>query len=897
MYFIISGDLWQLPPIYDNLVTDNNNLDGRPECSPSHWEENFKIFYLTEKMRSQSDNYFSDLCDRVGRGNLTESDERWLQSRVIQTDSENSNESFKEGNLLIIVTTNMKKDFINKEKLSKLLPYERQYSCNSIDRVTNLPVGSKLPESMTKNPGKTGNLQEELILKVGAPVVITNNHSKQKYREDGIMNGARGFVQAIQTSIDNQERVEVVWIVFKNENIGKRYRHDHQHLRQSFNPGHENATPILPTRRNFKINFGNIEYQRQNFPLSLSYALTAHKCQGETLQEVIIDFGPDLEHKIRNYICSGSFYVALTRVREGNKVFLRSFDKSYIQVNKKIEEKVEAMIKYRGYEFRKIYLDHKIFEVDELEIKAGYLNINGLLDGNHGLYFNGDKNLQSLDFIVLAETKLTKEKGTSAIEASLSNWKILARYDSQDSRKHMGLMLLTSRASKFNGEVSITYQTAKRDASLQIEGIIMRLKCNLKFGFVYCRSAPTNPEIKAIIKYFDECNVLMGDLNLSHRVKQDQSKVDYLCGQSKFSALKEITRSISNNQLDYILLDENLRERSFVTSFNNFISDHKSITARIGLEENQFTKNFKIQINFDRESHRKSKMSKEDEEYDVTSTSDEEKSIKSSIDYSSDEYLTIDSNPREEGEISLQNQHFKRRFKNIDMSSCWLNSCLQLVLIGLDHSGSSIHLDSELGIELKRLRSNERETCLDPTIVKNIIVATEDTRIALRLSELESEIEDQIELQHQVEVVNKLRLDLYSGQQCVKDFFVCLVENTLSWPEVCSSFYFKVTHSTECCACNHLITSETTQLYVEIEVPPDNTNLNEYVEEFFNISELQAMHCEACQNLVQKAKRSKLTLGSESEFIIVILNRGIETLDGFELVKNCTSPTNDVFIR
>ena len=43
---MISGDLWQLPPIYDNLVTDNNHLDGRPEFSPSHWDDNFKIFYM-----------------------------------------------------------------------------------------------------------------------------------------------------------------------------------------------------------------------------------------------------------------------------------------------------------------------------------------------------------------------------------------------------------------------------------------------------------------------------------------------------------------------------------------------------------------------------------------------------------------------------------------------------------------------------------------------------------------------------------------------------------------------------------------------------------------------------------------------------------------------------------
>ena len=61
--FISSGDLQQLPPIYDNLVTDKNNLDGRPTCAPSHWNDNFKIFYLTEKMRSAQDPEFSDLCD------------------------------------------------------------------------------------------------------------------------------------------------------------------------------------------------------------------------------------------------------------------------------------------------------------------------------------------------------------------------------------------------------------------------------------------------------------------------------------------------------------------------------------------------------------------------------------------------------------------------------------------------------------------------------------------------------------------------------------------------------------------------------------------------------------------------------------------------------------------
>ena len=89
--------------------------------------------------------------------------------------------------------------------------------------------------------------------------------------------------------------MEVIWVVFKKETIGRLYRMENQHLRTTFNPGHKAATPILPERKKFKERFGNIEYQRTNFALSLAYAITAHKCQGETLDEVVIDFGPNKE--------------------------------------------------------------------------------------------------------------------------------------------------------------------------------------------------------------------------------------------------------------------------------------------------------------------------------------------------------------------------------------------------------------------------------------------------------------------------------------------------------------------------------------------------------------------------------------------------------------------------
>ena len=298
---------------------------------------------------------------------------------------------------------------------------------------------------------------------------------------------------------------------FNNEEIGRLYRFEHKHLRENFNPGHTLATPILPERKTFSMK--NVRYQRTNFALSLAYALTAHKCQGETLNEVIVDFGADKENNIKNFICTGSFYVAITRVREGSKVFLRSFHNSYIAVNEKIEEKVNAMRKFDSYQMKKIYLNEQIFIMENDELKFGYLNINGLIDGNHAEYLNEDKNLLCLHVLVLAETKLDSSFKNSSLSKILSRWDIIGRYDAEDSSKHMGLLLMTPRifSDKIRNEIkTITHQPAKRNNQLQIQGLIVRTSKSLTVGFIYCRSTPNMSEVKAIVKYFKECHALLG---------------------------------------------------------------------------------------------------------------------------------------------------------------------------------------------------------------------------------------------------------------------------------------------------------------------------------------------------------------------------------------------------
>ena len=83
-----------------------------------------------------------------------------------------------------------------------------------------------------------------------------------------------------------------------------------------------------------------------------------------------------------------------------------------------------------------------------------------------------------------------------------------------------------------------------------------------------------------------------------------------------------------------------------------------------------------------------------------------------------------------------------------------------------------------------------------------------------------------------------------------------------------------------------------------ITVPADNSNLNEYLEEVFNQSDLVTKKCEdGCNKIVQAQKRSQLVCGKETPFITVILSRWIETEEGFDVNRHRISSIDEVFIR
>ncbi len=344
---IACGDFYQLPPVFDDYIFLNNNLDGRPDCAPSHWNENYKIVYLTEKIRSQSDPKFGEVCDRVGKNEITKEDVEYLKCLVREDPYEESNEEYTSGKFSIIVTNNKLRATINQHKVNSLIPDEETISIDSEDICTNLASAPPLPNNLCYTKAK--NLPQSLILKVGTPVLITIND--RRYKEDGIVNGAKGFVDSFQMK---GTCVEVIWVVFNDKNIGQKLRRDKQYLRRIHSPSNPKATPIVKSSKYFSLHNDTIKYRRKQFPLISAYAVTTHKSQGSTLSRARLDFSSDENQTA--YIRPGSFYTAMTRVKNSNALFLKDFDRTYIVTDPRVPKNLEEMRRSRPYIYKKIYI-------------------------------------------------------------------------------------------------------------------------------------------------------------------------------------------------------------------------------------------------------------------------------------------------------------------------------------------------------------------------------------------------------------------------------------------------------------------------------------------------------------------------------------------------------------
>ena len=130
---------------------------------------------------------------------------------------------------------------------------------------------------------------------------------------DGMTNGAECIVEKIDYRVTNSNRPSIIWVSFPQTNIGKSYRKEYAHLYT--NNEDKTWTPILEITRQFKISKRHqSQVLRRQYPLRPAAAKTIHRCQGDTLNEVVVD----LPSSSREHM----HYVALSRVRNSSKLHI-----------------------------------------------------------------------------------------------------------------------------------------------------------------------------------------------------------------------------------------------------------------------------------------------------------------------------------------------------------------------------------------------------------------------------------------------------------------------------------------------------------------------------------------------------------------------------------------------
>ena len=119
-----------------------------------------------------------------------------------------------------------------------------------------------------------------------------------------------------------------------------------------------------------------------------------------------------------------------------------------------------------------------------------------------------------------------------------------------------------------------------------------------------------------------------------------------------------------------------------------------------------------------------------------------------------------------------------------------------------------------------------------------------------------------------------------------------------NWIDVYKMFEFTTVNVTICMTCGHRSESEQNQIYLEIDVPPEGSNLNEHVEQALNDGTRVEYKCEdGCNTRFQADKRTLLKSNRDVQFLIVMLRRAILSEFGPEVVNNNVNSDGVINIR
>lgn len=174
------------------------------------------------------------------------------------------------------------------------------------------------------------------ILAKHAQVTSINNHemgkrTETKYTSVAIDKGNCGVLDDIIpisleycTGARVMLRINIAADGLSNGDIGSITDCSRAHITVLFDRGIEYV--VAPTK--VKRKSGDVVISRTQFPLNIAYAITIHKAQGMTFDNIIVD--------MRDIFGTGMAYVALSRVRSLSGLYIVNFDEGKFIADRKV---------------------------------------------------------------------------------------------------------------------------------------------------------------------------------------------------------------------------------------------------------------------------------------------------------------------------------------------------------------------------------------------------------------------------------------------------------------------------------------------------------------------------------------------------------------------------------
>jgi len=322
---IFSGDFYQLPPVGNKEDINTTRFCFESDDWNSIFHRDCQIQLI--KIFRQKEASYTSLLNQVREGKIKRKSYELLLSRTGGKPPVNPpkvkddvgvpsvGDPFRTGAPAVVTKlfpTKNKVDTINKTEMSALTGEEREYK---MKLKTEPDKKGKYTENEIQYEVEylANNLicEKSIKMKVGAQVMCVVNIQPEKGAGTGleVCNGSQGIITSFCPN-SGCPRVK-------------------------YNNGHE-----MVMTRHFWSSEKIPGIGVLQVPLILAWALTIHKSQGATLDAAEIDVGSGI------FEC-GQTYVALSRVKSLEGLFLSSFDITKIRINKKVKDYYDALTLYQ----------------------------------------------------------------------------------------------------------------------------------------------------------------------------------------------------------------------------------------------------------------------------------------------------------------------------------------------------------------------------------------------------------------------------------------------------------------------------------------------------------------------------------------------------------------------